>query len=130
MNTVDLVPFADYVGADLSGVMVGHLNVPSLDPSGRPASLSKPITTGLLRDEMGFRGMVWTDALEMKGASVKGANNCVEALKAGADVLLGSASPSADIDAVMKAVESGAIDPSVVEERCRRMLAFKYVCGG
>lgn len=129
MNTVDLVPFADYVGADLSGVMVGHLNVPSLDPSGRPASLSKPITTGLLRDEMGFRGMVWTDALEMKGASVKGANNCVEALKAGADVLLGSASPSADIDAVMKAVESGAIDPSVVEERCRRMLAFKYVCG-
>lgn len=129
MQTVDIVPFADYIDAGLSGVMVGHLNVPSLDPSGRPASLSHPITTGLLRQEMGFRGMIWTDALEMKGANVSGTNNCVEALKAGADVLLGSASPSTDIDVVLKAVESGSIPASVVEERCRRMLAYKYVCG-
>lgn len=129
MQSVDLVPFADYIDAGLSGVMVGHLNVPSLDPSGRPASLSEPITTGLLRNEMGFRGMIWTDALEMKGANVAGSNNCVEALKAGADVLLGSASPSSDIDAVMKAVESGEISRSVIEERCRRILAYKYACG-
>ncbi len=129
MQSVDLVPFADYIEAGLSGVMVGHLNVPSLDPSGRPASLSEPITTGLLRNEMGFRGMIWTDALEMKGANVAGSNNCVEALKAGADVLLGSAAPSSDIDAVVKAVESGVISPSVIEERCKRILAYKYVCG-
>lgn len=129
MQSVDLLPFRDYFDAGLSGVMVGHLNVPSLDPSGRPASLSRAISTDLLRGEMGFRGMVWTDALEMKGASVAGSNNCVEALKAGADVLLGSAAPSTDIDAVMKAIETGEIDRSVVEERCRRMLAYKYVCG-
>lgn len=129
MEAIDLVPFADYINSGLSGVMVGHLSVPSLDPSGRPASLSRAITTGLLRETMGFRGMIWTDALEMKGAAVKGGNNCVEALKAGVDVLLGSASPSSDIDAVMAALERGEIAPSVIEERCRLMLAYKYVCG-
>lgn len=129
MDATDLIPFADYVRADLSGVMVGHLRVPALDPSGTPASLSQPITTGILREEMGFRGMIWTDALEMRGADVKGGNNCVEALAAGADVLLGSASPSTDIDAVMKAVESGRIPAEVVEARCRKMLAYKYACG-
>lgn len=129
MQATDLVPFADYIEAGLSGVMVGHLRVPALDPTGTPASLSRTVTTGLLREQMGFGGMIWTDALEMKGASVNGGNNCVEALKAGADVLLGSASPSTDIDAVMKAVEAGEISPSVIEERCRKMLAYKYSFG-
>ncbi|MCM1029388.1 MAG: serine hydrolase [Pseudoflavonifractor sp.] len=129
MKETDLLPFADYIEAGLSGVMVGHLNVPSIDPSGTPASLSKPITTGLLKEKMGFDGMIWTDALEMKGAAAKGMNNCVAALMAGADLLLGSASPSADIDAVMKAIDEGKISKKDIESRCRKMLAYKYVCG-
>lgn len=129
MDETDLVPFRKYIDEGLSGIMVGHLNVPAVDPSGTPASLSRPITTGLLRESLGFKGLVWTDALEMKGASVSGLNNCVAALLAGADVLLGSASPSNDIDAVMKAVETGKLSSKDIEQRCRKILAYKYVCG-
>lgn len=129
LDEIDLLPFRDYVNAGLSGVMVGHLNVPALDPSGTPSSLSKPIVTDLLKNSMGFDGMVWTDALAMKGAAVRNGNNCVAALKAGADILLCSAAPSTDIDAVMKAVADGEIDQSVIDSRCRKMLAYKYACG-
>lgn len=129
LNETDLLPFRDYVNAGLSGVMVGHLNVPALDSSGTPSSLSNPVITGLLKNEMGFEGMVWTDALAMKGASVKNGNNCVAALKAGADILLCSASPSTDIDAVMKAIEHGELSQDIVDARCRKMLAYKYACG-
>lgn len=130
LETIDFVPFREYIDAGLSGVMVGHLNVPVLDPGGAPASLSGKVVTDLLRGKMGFRGLIFTDALEMKGAvSPSGGNNCVVALQAGVDVLLGSANPAADIKAVMAAVESGRISKSVIEERCKRMLAYKYELG-
>lgn len=130
LESVDLLPFREYIGARLSGIMVGHLNVPALDPTGTPASLSSAVSTDLLRNEMGFKGMVFTDALEMKGAVAPGGgNNCVAALLAGADVLLGSASPASDISAVVAAVKSGKIPESVIEERCRKMLAYKYRLG-
>ena len=68
MRENDLLPFIQYINAGLSGVMVGHLSVPSLDKTMTPASLSHAITTGLLQEELGFKGLVFTDALEMKGA--------------------------------------------------------------
>ena len=130
LEQVDLLPFREYVGAGLTGVMVGHLNIPALDASGTPSSLSSKVVTGLLKEKMGFRGMVFTDALEMKGAvAAGGGNNCVAAIKAGVDVLLGSASPAKDIAAVLAAVKSGDIPMSVIEERCRKMLAYKYELG-
>lgn len=130
LESVDLVPFKEYIDAGLTGVMVGHLNVPALDNSGTPASLSAKVTTDLLKNEMGFKGMVFTDALEMKGATTPaGGNNCVAALLAGADVLLGSASPAKDIAAVTSAVESGKIPAKTIEERCKKMLSYKYKLG-
>lgn len=128
MDETDLVPFKAYVEAGLGGMMVGHLRVPSIDPSGTPASLSPRITDHLLRDRMGFRGLIFTDALAMKGAVTTG-NNCVAALKAGADMLLGSGAPTSDIAAVRAAVKSGEIKQSLIDERCRRALAFKYALG-
>ncbi len=128
LKEVDLLPFQAFIDAGLSGIMVGHLKVPVLDAAGTPASLSKAITTGLLVDEMGFNGMVFTDALAMKGA-VSGLNNCVAALMAGADVLLGSGAPSTDIDAVVAAVESGKITRETIETKCRKMLRYKYSLG-
>ena len=98
MRDVDLMPFRRYIDDGLSGVMVGHLNVPSLDSTGVPASMSHRIITDLLKNDMGFRGMVFTDALAMKGAIV-GENNCVAALMAGADVLLSPSSVKGDIAA-------------------------------
>lgn len=128
LEEVDLFPFKKFIDAKLSGVMVGHLNVPAIDASGKPASLSHKITTGLLREKMGFGGMIFTDALAMKGATGK-ENNCVAALMAGADVLLASAAPSTDIDAVVNAVKSGKIDEKTINERCRKMLSTKYSLG-
>ncbi len=129
LTDVDMRPFRDAAKAGMSGIMVGHLRVPALDKSGTPASLSHAITTELLRDELNFDGLVFTDALAMKGAVVKCDNNCVSALLAGADVLLGSGSPVNDIDAVERAVNSGRIKRSVIDGRCRKVLEWKYRLG-
>lgn len=127
-ENIDLVPFKQYINAGLSGVMVGHLSVPALDKSGTPASLSKVVTTDLLQEKMNFEGLVFTDALEMKGAN-SSTNNCVTALLAGADVLLSPANPSNDLDAVMRAIKSGKITMPMIEMRCKKMLAYKFALG-
>jgi len=128
LDEVDLLPFNAYIKAGMPGIMVGHLSVPALDKSGTPASLSVPVTTGLLKGELGFTGLVFTDALNMKGADSK-VNNCVRAIKAGADVMLGSASPARDIKAVVAAVESGKLNREEIDSRCRKMLIYKYRLG-
>lgn len=125
----DIRPFVTAIEAGMPSVMVGHLKVPALDPSGTPASLSYPIITELLQNQLGFDGLIFTDALAMKGASREGENNCVSALLAGADVLLGSGSPSADLAAVEKAVASGKVTETLINERCRKMLQYKYMLG-
>lgn len=129
LHDVDLLPFREFIAEGLSGIMVAHLNVPAIDPSGVPTSLSSKATTGLLKNEMGFNGLVWTDGLVMKGASAGSENNCVSALKAGADVLLESAAPKSDIAAVVAAVEKGEITCDDIERRCKKMLAYKWALG-
>jgi len=127
---VDLVPFRRFIKDGGSAVMVGHLDVPAFDKSGTPASLSRKITTGLLKDEMKFRGLTYTDALEMKGAKAEGRNNCVAALEAGAEMLLSGRNPENDINAILAAVKSGKIKKNVIENACRKVLAYKYVLIG
>lgn len=129
LESVDLVPFKQYIDAGISGIMVGHLVVPALDPSGRPASLSKEMTTELLRGKMGFDGLIYTDALGMKGAHIKGVNPALAALKAGADVLLSSDTPLKDIDTLIAALKSGKIDSVTIADRCKRVLKYKYILG-
>lgn len=129
LDNVDLVPFRAFVDAGCSGVMTGHIVVPSLDQSGTPASLSKTITTGLLRERMGFQGLIFTDALTMKGAVAKSGNIAVEALKAGADVCETVVDAPADIDAVLAAVKNGTLSAKEIEEKCRRVLRYKYMLG-
>lgn len=128
LEQVDLIPFEKFISNGGNGIMTGHLNVPALDKSGTPASLSKEITTGLLRNKMGFKGLIFTDALAMKGAGTVG-NNCVAALKAGADMLLTPMSPAADLKAVETAVRNGEISKEMIDEKCRRVLAYKYALG-
>lgn len=129
MVSNDLLPFSRYIDAGMSGIMVGHLSVPSLDPTGTPASMSRAITTGLLREEMGFDGLIFTDALEMKGAIGGESNSCIGAFKAGADMLLSSLDPPTDITAIVNAMKRGEIDPGEVERRCRKVLAYKWALG-
>ncbi len=128
LNSVDLMPFTEYINQGFGGIMVGHLKVPALDSSGTPASLSRKITTGLLKDELGFDGLVFTDALAMKGA-VSGGNNCVAALKAGADVLLGSGAPLSDLDAVMTALRKGELKQEDIDRSVKKILRAKYDFG-
>lgn len=130
LQSVDLLPFRDFIDGGLGGIMVGHLKVPALDASGTPASLSHKVSTDLLKNQMGFEGLVFTDALAMKGAIAKpGENNCIAALLAGADVLLGSSAPYSDIEAVVSAVKSGEIPEERVNESCRKILMSKYQLG-
>ncbi|MDE6808535.1 MAG: serine hydrolase [Muribaculaceae bacterium] len=127
IEQVDLIPFERYM-QDGSAIMTAHLDVPALDDSGTPASLSKKITTDLLRNKLGFKGLIFTDALGMKGATTAG-NVSVEALLAGADVLEGMLHPGADLQAVEAAVKAGKISENEINERCRKVLAYKYAMG-
>jgi len=129
LDNVDLKPFKVCIDAGMSGIMVGHLNVPALDRSGTPASLSRHITTDLLRKELGFDGLIFTDALAMKGAVSRKMNNCVKAFQAGADVMLSSKDPVADIEAMAYAVRKGVIKQKDIDARCRRILMAKYRLG-
>lgn len=129
LDDVDLRPFKLAFAEGMPGVMVAHLKVPTLDPTGTPASLSKKITTDFLQDSLGFKGLIFTDALAMKGASRVNENNCVSAFLAGADILLGSAAPSSDLDAVEDAVKSGKISQKELNRRCKKVLVYKYKLG-
>ncbi len=128
LDSVDLLPFQTFIDNGISGVMTGHICVPTLDASGLPASLSPRITTDLLREQMGFNGLIYTDALGMRGAQSAGRNTALAALMAGADVLETS-DAAVDIDAIMHALQSGKITSRMIEERCKRVLTYKYVLG-
>jgi len=128
LRSYDLPPFEAAVRAGAPMVMVGHLVYPAIDLD-RPASLSSE-AIGMLRGELGFDGVVVTDDLAMAGATGGGppARAAVEAVKAGADLLLISSPPQQQADAydaVVKAVESGEIPRERVEASVERVLRVK-----
>ena len=126
LEDVELFPFRHFNG---SAVMTGHIAVPAIDATGTPASLSEK-TYKLLHKNLGFKGLVYTDALSMKGAKAPdGQNNCVAALRAGADVVL-SGNTEKDIEAVMSAINKGKLSRKSIEERVKRVLAYKYALTG
>ena len=125
MDSIEMYPFRKAVEAGLGGVMVGHLEVPAL--SKRPASLSSEII-GILQKEFGFKGLVFTDALEMKGIS-NNANVCAQALIAGNDMLLAPRNLKRELDGVLNAVKAGQLTEEQITEKCRKVLTFKYALG-
>jgi beta-glucosidase-like glycosyl hydrolase/CubicO group peptidase (beta-lactamase class C family) len=131
LDSIELLPFKRYIREGFAGVMTSHLYVPALDKAkNNPASYSQPIVTDLLKNEFGFRGLLFTDALGMKGASVgKRDNPSVKALLAGNDVLLAPATPVADFKAVKQAIEDGILDLKEIESRCLKILRYKYIVG-
>jgi beta-N-acetylhexosaminidase len=128
LRSYDLPPFEAAVAAGVPMVMVGHLLYPAIDPE-RPASLS-PEVMAILREELGFEGIVVTDDLAMAGASGGGppARAAVEAVKAGADLLLISSPPEQQADAydaVVAAVESGEIPRREIQASVERVIEVK-----
>ena len=131
MDQVELVPFRAAIAAGVDSVMTAHIAVPALAPPDLPATLAPQILTGLLREDLGFKGLIVTDALEMGGIA-KGYNSgeaSVLALEAGADVLLMPPDPEAAIRAVIAAVESGRIPRRRIQESVARILGAKELVG-
>lgn len=120
----DLLPFRDLAVAGAPAVMTAHVVLDEVDPQA-PATLSQPVLTGVLRERLGFRGLIVTDALEM-GAVTQGAGPgeaAVRALEAGADVLLMPTDPRAAVTAVTAAVESGRLSRERLLDSAALMIA-------
>jgi beta-N-acetylhexosaminidase len=131
LESVELVPFRAAIAAGTDAVMTAHVAVPALAPPDLPATLSPAILTGLLRGELGFKGLIITDALDM-GGIVKGfpaGDAAVRAIEAGADTLLMPADAEAAIRAVVAAVENGRIKRRRIEESVVKILAAKEKVG-
>ncbi|UOQ65125.1 glycoside hydrolase family 3 N-terminal domain-containing protein [Hymenobacter volaticus] len=131
IDTLELFPFRDLMRRGLGGMMVAHLNIPALDTTGMPSTLSKPITTGLLKQKLGFEGVIFTDAMNMKGVISKypPGDADVRALIAGNDVLEFSKNVPLALKMVRAAVDSGLISQADLDARCRKVLALKEWAG-
>ena len=126
LGSIELYPFRKAIEAGVGGMMVGHLNVTSLD--NKAASVSHAVVTELLKNELHFSGLVFTDALEMKGIS---SNPYVsaQALIAGNDMVLAPRNLKRELDGVLKAVKEGKITEDEINEKCRKVLTYKYAFG-
>lgn len=128
---IDAPPFKAAIDAGVDAVMSAHIVFPKLDPSGDPATLSKPILTGLLRQKLGFKGVISTDALNMAGVRQKYNDGeiAVRAVLAGADLLLMPNDLSKAYQAVLAAVKSGRISKERLDQSVTRLLTLKQERG-
>lgn len=126
IDSVELLPFREYINSGLSGIMASHIQVPSISNEMLPSSVSYDILSVLLRDEMGFQGLIITDAFNMAG--VKGYEGW-EALQAGIDIVICPNDVEREINKLMDKIEAGKFDSRIIDERCRRILFYKALFG-
>lgn len=132
LDTLELYPFQYLFDRGLASIMVAHLNIPSLDTNKNMASTLSPLVVNdLLKTKMNFKGLVFTDALNMKGAADLFEPGIVDlkALLAGNDVLLFSGDVPKAIAVITKAIEEGKITQAEIDSRCKKILQAKYWCG-
>lgn len=127
LEHVDFEPFRAAIGAGVESMMTAHVAYPALDPKRRPATLSAPILRDLLRDELGFGGVIISDSLLMEGVDTPEdpAMQGAALLQAGVDVLLDPADPEALADGLVQAVEDGHLSETHIEEAFRRVWRLK-----
>jgi uncharacterized protein YbbC (DUF1343 family)/beta-glucosidase-like glycosyl hydrolase len=130
LAAVELVPFRRAIDASVDAVMLAHVSVPSLDPSNAPATLSPEIGADLLRRELGFEGLIVTDALDMAGVRPAWEGEAViRAVRAGADVMLMPRDPLVAVQSLVRGVEEGQITESRIDISVRRILEAKASLG-
>lgn len=131
LDTLELFPFRKVIEAGIGGIMVAHLDIPALDSTGVPSTLSKPIITGLLKGKMGFEGLVVTDAMNMKGVTKGHAPGDVDkdAILAGNDLLEFTEDVPKAISEIKKAIKQGLITQAEIDRRVRKVLAVKQWVG-
>ncbi len=132
LDSLEMYPFRELIKKGASGVMVAHMNIPALDRTENlPSTLSKPIITGILKTELAFKGLVFTDAMEMKGV-VKffpEGEADIRALAAGNDVLELSENSARAIKLIRKAVKKKRISKDQINASVKKVLAAKYWAG-
>ena len=132
LERVELYPYRKVIEAGVQAVMVSHLNVPALDGgSGLPATVSPAIITGVLRKELGFKGLIVTDAMEMGGITSMFPDNeaSLKALQAGIDMVLLPLEPEKVIPYLVAAARDGRLPAARIEESVRRILEAKARLG-
>lgn len=132
LEDFELYPFRALIGNGVGSVMVAHLNVPALDPTGKlPASLSAKIIQQKLQNEMGFDGLVFSDALNMKAVSENYPPGVLDsiAFAAGNDILVFSKNSQSGLQRIAGAWANGKLEESYMEERVKKVLAYKYLLG-
>ncbi len=128
---IDLYPFKKLINNGLSSMMVSHLSVPALDSTGELASLSPKIADGLLRKELKFKGLVFSDGMQMKAVThhYQSPQANLHALLAGNDMLVFPVEIPASIDTIERAVSSGVFPLQLLDQKCLRVLKAKYWLG-
>jgi len=131
LDTLELPPFRQALDAGVQSVMTGHLALPALAADSVPATLSRPLTHDLLRDDLGFDGLVVTDALNMEAVTrtFGVGETAVRVLESGADLLLMSTNSHAAHKAIQAAVAEGRLDTTEINDSVRRLLAAKQQLG-
>ncbi|MEC0255112.1 beta-N-acetylhexosaminidase [Paenibacillus lautus] len=130
LHSVELYPFAQAIQGGVDAIMTAHVSFPAIEPSDLPATLSHAVLTGLLREEMGFEGLIVTDCLEMHAISKEYGipEGAIRAIEAGADCVLVShnlSEQTAAITAVIEAVRSGRLSEDLIDTAVERILALK-----
>lgn len=132
LDSLELYPFKQLFKANVGSVMVAHLSIPAIDNTPNlPTSLSKPNITGLLRDDLYYEGLTFTDALEMKGVAkyFGGGEASVEALVAGNDMLCLPEDVENSIEAVEKAIKKKRLSRDDIDKKVKKVLYAKYQLG-
>src|SRR5947199_44142 len=132
LDSLELIPFRAAISAQVDSIMTGHLNVPALEPDpNTPATLSHNILTDLLRQQLGYQGLIVTDAMDMGGITVRYAPGeaAVRAVAAGVDCLLMPPVPDAAFEALKSAVKSGRISKERLDASVRRIIQAKARLG-
>lgn len=132
LDSLEIYPFRELITQGASGVMIAHMNIPSLDNSpNMPSTLSKPIVTGLLKEELAFKGLIISDAMEMKGVVkyFKNGEADVMGIIAGNDILELSENSARAVKLLRKAVRSGRISMDRIDSSVKKILLAKYWAG-
>lgn len=127
LDSIELYPYKKMIESGVEMVMVSHLALPKVDSSGRAASISHPIITGLLKERLQFKGLITTDALGMKGSTDEWIEEeiALEAFKAGVDILLMPTKIGKSLDVMERALKRGEISEEELNSRVKKMLLLK-----
>jgi beta-N-acetylhexosaminidase len=132
LDSLEEYPFREAINAGISGVMIAHMDIPALDSTKKlPSTLSRPIVTGVLKDSLGFKGLVVSDAMEMKAVTnnFPAGDADVKAFLAGNDIIELSEDSKRAVKLIRKAIRKHKISKEEFNSRVKKVLAARYWCG-